>query len=143
MNRLRDKQEIWIYLELMCKHPWVICRILLKDSSSRTRDIMDILFSVMKWGKEQTDRHTKSLKLFETNIQTSPECLQKIWERLLIQNWRYHWYPNIRKDMRQWTDWPTYKKSEIIWNHCTKIPGMFPVNLRKIAHPELEISLIP
>ena len=51
---------------------------------------MDKLISVTKWGNEQTDRHTKNMKLLETNVPTTPR--------------------------------------------------MSPENLRKIAHPELEIS---
>ena len=38
------------------------------------------IISVMKWGVEQTDRNTQNLKLFRTSVQTSQECLQKIWE---------------------------------------------------------------
>ena len=37
----------------------------------------------------QTDRHTKISELFGTSVQTSQECLQKISERYIIQNWRY------------------------------------------------------
>ena len=33
--------------------------------------MIDKLISVTKWGNERTDRHTKNLKLFETNIQVS------------------------------------------------------------------------
>ena len=40
----------------------------------------DNLISVRNWGNEQTDRHTRTLKLFGTNVETSQECLQKIWE---------------------------------------------------------------
>ena len=40
----------------------------------------DNLISVRKWGNDQTDRHTRNLKLFVTNVHTSQECLQKIWE---------------------------------------------------------------
>ena len=39
------------------------------------------MISVRKGGNEQTDRHTKNLKLFETDIQTSQDFRQKIWER--------------------------------------------------------------
>ena len=39
---------------------------------------MDKLISVTKWGNERTDRHTKNMKLFENNEQTSQEYLQKI-----------------------------------------------------------------
>ena len=81
MNWLTDIQEIWNYLELVYKHPKNVSRKFEKDSSSRTGDITDNLFSVRKWGNEQTNRHTKKLKLFEPNVQTSTECLQKIWER--------------------------------------------------------------
>ena len=40
----------------------------------------DNLISVRKWGNEQTERHTRNLKLFGTSVETSQECLQKIWE---------------------------------------------------------------
>ena len=50
------------------------------------------LISVRKWGNEQTDRHTRFLELFGTSVGTSQECLQKIWERYLFQNWRYKAY---------------------------------------------------
>ena len=38
----------------------------------------DNLISVRNLGNEQTDRHTRNLKIFETNVQASKECLQKI-----------------------------------------------------------------
>ena len=47
------------------------------------------IISVRKLGNEQTDRHTRNLKLFGTSVGTSLECLQKISERSLMQNWRY------------------------------------------------------
>ena len=47
------------------------------------------LILVWKRGNEQTDRHTRNLKLFGTSVQISQECLQKISERYLIRNWRY------------------------------------------------------
>ena len=64
MNRLTDIQEISNSLKLMYKHLQNISRKFEKDSSFRTGDITDNLFSVRKWGNEQTDRHTKILKLF-------------------------------------------------------------------------------
>ena len=81
MQRLTDIKEIWNYLELVYKHPQNISRKFEKDSSSRTGVITDNLFSVRKWGNKQTERHTKNMKLLETSVQTSQECLQKIWER--------------------------------------------------------------
>ncbi len=39
------------------------------------------LISVSKWGNEQTDRHTRNMKLFRTSAHMSKECLQKIWKR--------------------------------------------------------------
>ena len=68
------------YLELMCKHCRNVSRKFEKDSSSWSGDIIYTLISVRKWGLEQTDRHTRNLKLFGTSVQTSQECLQKIWE---------------------------------------------------------------
>ena len=47
------------------------------------------IISVRKLGNEQTDIHTRNLKLFGTSVGTSHECLQKISERYLIQNQRY------------------------------------------------------
>ena len=49
-------------------------------------------------------------------------------------------YNNFSKEVRQWTNWQTYKKSEIILNRCRNIHRMSPENLKKIAHLELEIS---
>ena len=45
-----------------------------------------ILNLVRKLDSEQTDRHTKNLKLFGASVQTFWDCLQKISERYLIQN---------------------------------------------------------
>ena len=39
------------------------------------------IISVMKLGNEQTDRHTRNLRLFEISVWKSQECVQKIWER--------------------------------------------------------------
>ena len=86
------------------QHPWNISRKFENDSSSKIGDITDNLFLVRKWGDVKTDRHTKNQKLFETSVQISPECLQKILERLLIQSWRYHWYTNFNKEVRPWID---------------------------------------
>ena len=36
------------------------------------------IISVMKLGNEQTDRHTRNLRLFWTIAETSWECLSKI-----------------------------------------------------------------
>ena len=44
------------------------------------------------------------------------------------------------KEMRQWTDWHTYKKYKIVLNYCRNIQGISPENLKKIAHLQLEIS---
>ena len=81
MNRLTDIQEIGNYLELVYKHPRNVSRKFEKDSSSRTEDITDNVFSVRKWSNEWTDRHTNKSGLFEISVWTSQECLQKIWER--------------------------------------------------------------
>ena len=82
MNRLTDIQEIRNYLEVVYKHPKNISRKFEKDRSSWTGDITDNLFSVRKWGNEQTDRHTRNLKLFWTGAKTSKECLPKIWKKI-------------------------------------------------------------
>ena len=39
------------------------------------------IISVRKWGNEQTDRHTRNMKLFWTSAETSKEYLPKIWKR--------------------------------------------------------------
>ena len=48
---------------------------------------------------------------------------------------------NCSKEVSHLTDWQTYKNFRIIWNWPANIPEMSPKNLRKISHPELEISL--
>ena len=40
----------------------------------------DNLISVRNWGNEQTERHTRNLKLFGTDEEISKECVQKILE---------------------------------------------------------------
>ena len=55
-------------------------------------------------------------------------------ERYVIKNWRY-------EEVRQLTDWQTYKKFRIIWNKWANIQGMPLKNFRKISHPEQEIYL--
>ena len=67
MNRLTDIQKTWNYLKIMNKPPKNISRKFEKDSSSRTGDIIDNLFSVRNWGNEQTDRHTRNLEIFNDN----------------------------------------------------------------------------
>ena len=47
------------------------------------------IISVIKWGNEQTDRNTQNLRLFRTSVQTSKECLKKIWERWSIKKLEY------------------------------------------------------
>ena len=81
-NEQTDRHtKIWIYLDLQYKHPRNFSRKFEKDSLSRTWDILNTLIWVRKWGPEQTDRQRRYLKLFETIVETSPECLKKIWER--------------------------------------------------------------
>ena len=75
MNRQSNIKEIWDYLELMYKHPRNVSRKFEKASSSKTGDILDTLISVRMWGHEQTDRQTRYLELFETNVQTSRDDL--------------------------------------------------------------------
>ena len=45
------------------------------------------------------------------------------------------------KEMRQLTEWQTYKKFRIILIHCKFIPGKPPKIFRKISHPVQEIYL--
>ena len=44
--------------------------------------------------------------------------------------------------MSQWTCLKKYKKSQIILDECTDIQGMSPENLRKMAHPDIAISIV-
>ena len=62
----------------MNKPPKNISRKFEKDSSSRTGDITDNLFSVRKSDNEHTDGHTRNLKLFGTSVPTFQEYIQKI-----------------------------------------------------------------
>ena len=78
--QMTDIDEIWNHFELIYKHPKNISRKFENGSSPRTGVITDYLISVGNWGNEQTDRHTRILKLFGTNVETSQECLRKIWE---------------------------------------------------------------
>ena len=48
---------------------------------------------------------------------------------------------NFGKKVSKQTDWQTYMKFRIICSMCTNIPGISPKKIRKISHPELEISL--
>ena len=82
MEKLTDMQEIWNYLELMCRPPRSFSR---KIDYSELETSTVNLISLRQWGNEQTDRHTRNLKLFGTSVQTSQECLQKIWEILAHQ----------------------------------------------------------
>ena len=51
--------------------------ILEKISHPELNIAKDNVISVRNWGNEQTDRHTRNLKLSKISVQ----CLQKIWER--------------------------------------------------------------
>ena len=50
---------------------------------------LNFLISLRMYANYQTDRHTKNSKLLGTSVTTFQECLRKIPERNLIQNWRY------------------------------------------------------
>ena len=98
MTRLTDIQDIWNYLELMCKRCRNICRKFEKDSWSRTIDITDNLISVRKWGNEQTGRHTKNwLKLLYKHPKNVSWKFEKdsssrtgdIIDTLILNNFRY------------------------------------------------------
>ena len=86
MNRLRDIQEFFH----KCKNiPGMSPENLKKIAHLELEISKDNLISVRKGDNEQTDRHTRNLKLFGTSVQTSQGCLQKISERYIIQNQRY------------------------------------------------------
>ena len=71
-------QEIFNYLELCTDIPGASPEKLIKLAYSEL-DISTVkIISVRKWGNEQTDRHTRNVKLFRTSAQMSKECLQKI-----------------------------------------------------------------
>ena len=77
MNRVTDIKEPWNQLELVYKHPRNVSRNLKKIDHLE----LDNIISERLWGNEQTDRHMKNQRLLRTSVQTSRECLQKIWER--------------------------------------------------------------
>ena len=77
MNRLTDILEIWEYFELVYKNPRNFCRKFEKKAHLE----LDNIILVGMWGNEQTNRHTRNLKLFRTNVQILPKYLEKIWER--------------------------------------------------------------
>ena len=58
----------------------------------------------MTQANEQTDKHTRNLRLLGTSLQPSQECLQEISEIYLIQNWSYLNLCNFSKETSQITD---------------------------------------
>ena len=90
MNRLTHIQEIQHFWNLCTDIPGMSQEKFRKPAHSELEISTVNLIPVMKWGNEQTARHIRNLKIFGTYVQTSQEYLQKILERLLFQNWRYH-----------------------------------------------------
>ena len=70
---LTDRQEIWNYLKYCTKLPEMSPENLEKIAHLE----LVIIISARKWGNEQTDRHTRNLKLFWTSKETCQECLWK------------------------------------------------------------------
>ena len=73
---------------------------------------------------------------------TSQECLQKVSERYIIQNWRY---PNIgpisvRKWANEWTD--RHTRYLELFESSEKISQEYIKKIRKISPSELEIYLV-
>ena len=68
------------------------------------------IISAMKWSNEHTDRQTRNIELFEV-LYTSPRNVSRKFEK---DSSSRTGYPNFSKEVRQWTAWQTYKKSEII-----------------------------
>ena len=62
------------------------------------------------------DRHTRNLKLFWTSAETSKEYLLNFEKDRSSTTGDVQKYPNLSKEVRQWTDWQTYKKFEQNWN---------------------------
>ena len=76
-------------MKLIYKYPQTISIKFGKDSSTRTGVITNNLFSLRKWGNTQSDRYTRNLKLFGTNVQTPQEYIHEIWETYLIMNFAF------------------------------------------------------
>ena len=100
------------------------------------------IISVLKWGNKQTRQNYKKSEIILDKCRNipgmSPRNLRKICPpELELSLYLY----NICKEVRQLTDWRTYKKFRIIWNWYANIPDASPKNFREISHPQLEISL--
>ena len=124
----------------MYRHPRNVSRKFEKASSSRTGDIHcyhNISKEVRQWTDWQTYKKSEIILNRCRNIQSmSPENLKKDSSSRTGDIQRK---PNFSKEVRQWTDWQTYKKFEIPWNYCKNIPGVSPKDFRKISLPEPDI----
>ena len=137
MNRLTDKQEIWNYFELVQKHPRNISRnlrkmaypemdipnvnliLVKKELKKRLTDIQEIwnyLEVVYKHPKNVSRRFEKDRSSKTGDVQWwsifSEEMRQwnvfRKYEKDSSSKTGYH---NFTKEVRQWTDRQTYKKS--------------------------------
>ena len=71
-------EKILNYLKIVHKQPKNISRKFERDSSTRTGDMTDNLFSVRKGVNEENDRHTRNVKSFKISVPKSQKCRQKI-----------------------------------------------------------------
>ena len=75
-------------------------------------------------------------------VKKYPRNVSKNMKKIyLLQNWRYPYTSLFQQENKPTSDWQTYKNFWIIWNWPANIPEMSWKNLRKISHPELEITL--
>ena len=60
------------------------------------------LISIRKCGNEQTDRHTRNLELFGTNVKHSRNNSRKFEKNSSSRTGDIQYYPNLSKQVRQW-----------------------------------------
>ena len=88
----------------------------------------------------KTDRQTKICNYLE-KVYNYLRNVSKKFQKDISSRTRYNPLFIFDKDVSKQTDWQTYMKFRIICSYGTNIPGISPEKIRKISHPELEISL--
>ena len=76
-------------------------KIFRKTSHAKIEISLKYLILVSNSANQQADRHTRNSEWFGNSLQTFQECLQKIWERYLIQNQSYKWMKLVETDVRR------------------------------------------
>ena len=125
----------------MYQHPRNVSIKIQKDISSRAVNIPK--FVIFHQGSMPTTRLT--------DIQTNLNYFDPVYQHLRKVSKKFQKDISFRtgdiplsyfsKEVSKQTDWQTYMKFRIICSKCTNIPGISPEKIRKISHPELEISL--